>query len=194
MVDIPTETLAEKCICINTDGAAVNTWKKSGVIKLIKDDIALHHEGQNKHVTTVHCVAHNLELAVCDMKKEVKYLTRFEEILKGIFKLYYYSPERMRGLENIAKNLEENLKHFGELQQIRWVASQNRALVALKENLSPTIMHLEHITHDKDEHSKKAHGYLAELKSKKFLLFLHFMIDFTNLIQIIFKYFSMINV
>ena len=114
---------------------------------------------------------------MCDTKKNCQYLNRFEEVLKGIIHFYYYSPKKRRELYDIAKSLDQELKHFGGVQQIRWVASQNRALKALLNNYEITCIHLEEIGSHTDENSQKAKGFLKELKTKRFLSFLHFMID-----------------
>lgn len=185
-VGITREILAEKLIGVNTDGASVNLGKKGGAVKLLLDEVNEQFEdGQtcNEYITVVHCVAHNLELAICDAKKGCNYLKDFESILKGIFQLYYYSPKRRRELYDIAVSLDQELKHYGGVQQIRWVASQKRALTALLNNYDITIVHLEDIASGRDESSVKAKAYLKELKSERFLTFLHFMIDWTNLLS-----------
>ena len=102
-VEMPCEILAGKLIGINRDGASVNMGKKAGAVKLIKDRLndQMDHSCEN-NMTVVHCIAHNLELAVCDSKKGCPYLDKFEEILKGIFRFYYYSPRKRRELFDIA--------------------------------------------------------------------------------------------
>ena len=182
--EMPCEILAGKLIGINTDGASVNMGKKAGAIKLIKDRLndQMDHSCEN-YMTVVHCIAHNLELAVCDSKKGCPYLDKFEETLKGIFRFYYYSPKKRRELFDIAETLDKELKHYGGVQQVGWVASQNRALRALLDNYEVTCIHLGDITSKTNEDAAKARGYLQELKTEKFLCFLHFMIDWTNLLR-----------
>ena len=75
------------------------------------------------------------------------------------------------------------MKHYGGVQQIRWVASQNRALKALLDNYDITIAHLTEIAAGRDESSQKASAYLRDMKSERFITFLHFMIDWTNLLS-----------
>ena len=89
----------------------------------------------------------------------------------------------MRELEKVAAELDHDLAHFGGIQQIRWVASQHRALLALKKNYEPTCSHLENIAASSTKNdSAKARGLLTRLKSPKFLTFLMFMLDFTEVI------------
>ena len=184
MVELPCPLLARKLIGINTDGASVNMGKKAGAIKLIKDRIDEElDQSCEQYMTVVHCIAHNLELAVCDSKKGCPYLDKFEETLKGIFRFYYYSPKKRRELYDIAASLDKELKHYGGVQQVRWVASQNRALRALLENYEVTCIHLGEIGTKSIDDAAKARGYLQQLKTKRFLCFLHFMLDWTNLLR-----------
>ena len=37
------------------------------------------------YMTVVHCIAHNFEFTVYDVKKMVGYLDEFERVIKGIF-------------------------------------------------------------------------------------------------------------
>ena len=71
--------------------------------------------------------------------------------------------------------LDRELKRYGSVQQIRWVASQNRALTALLDDI--TVVHLEDIASGRDESSANAKAYLKEMKSERFLTFLRSMID-----------------
>ena len=84
----------------------------------------------------------------------------------------------------VAAELDDQLSHFGGIQQIRWVASQQRALCALHNNYGPTCSHLENIaTTSTKSDATKAKGLLKKLKSPKFLTFLLFMLDFTEVIS-----------
>ena len=120
---------------------------------------------------------------MCDSKKGCPYLDKFEETLKGIFRFYYCSPKKRRELYDIAASLDKELKHYGGVQQVRWVASQNQALRALLENYEVTCIHLGEIGTKSIDDAAKARGYLQQLKTKRFLCFLHFMLDWTNLLR-----------
>ena len=85
-------------------------------------------------------------------------------------------------MEQVAAVLEESLAHFGGIQQIRWVASQRRALKALLKNYVATCTHFADIAASKDRGAVKAKALLKKLQSPKFLTFLHFMVDFTEVL------------
>ena len=192
-VGIDSDDLLSKLIGINTDGASVNLGHKAGAVKLLIDSMNDTLDGEENcadYITVVHCVAHNLELAVCDAKKGCQYLEDFENVLKGIFKLYYYSPKRRRELYEIASTLDKELKHYGGIQQVRWVASQNRAVKAVLDNYEVTVIHLQEVASGRDENADKAKGYLKHLTSERFLTFLHFMVDWTQQLSEVSKLFQ----
>ena len=93
-VGVDEQVLKEKLVACNFDGAAVNMGKDNGVAKQIQDNIG-------EHVITVHCLAHNLELAVLDVLKdnapETKYMESLESTLRGVYKFYHQSPKKRRG-------------------------------------------------------------------------------------------------
>lgn len=80
------DTWKKKVVCANFDGAAVMMGAKTVVAGRLKQRIP--------HIITIHCVAHKLELAVLDSVKGCEYLVKFEDTLKTIFKMYYYSPKK----------------------------------------------------------------------------------------------------
>ena len=74
---------------------------KSGVARLIQDR-------SGKHVILLHCVTHNLELAIGDAIKITPFQKAYDETVKAIFKFFYYSSKKRRELPEITKYLEEN--------------------------------------------------------------------------------------
>ena len=74
-VGILVDTLKEKLVNMNLDGAAVNLGIYNGVG-------TLQQRRSTSQVTVTHCVNHNLELALMDMRKEEPYLSIFEKTLK----------------------------------------------------------------------------------------------------------------
>ena len=64
------------------------------------------------------------------------------------------------------------------IQTIRWAASANRALLAIKNNWVITLDHLGNISNEKNADAVWAVGLHREMVKKTFLLHLHFMLDF----------------
>ncbi|XP_063609950.1 zinc finger protein 862-like [Penaeus indicus] len=171
-IGVTPDIQARKQIGLNLDRASVDMGHKSGVQVSARKDVP--------HTLVIHCINHNLELAILDIKKGIPYLQKFEETLQLVFKFYYYSPKRRRELYSIAQILDDKLVHYGGIQQIRWLASQERALKALSTNIKTTIVHLEDIASTGNrKDSAEANGILKHLQTTKFMKYLHFMIDYS---------------
>ena len=81
-VGVLVDTQKQKLINMNLDGAAVNMGIYNGVS-------TLQQQRCGDQVTVTHCINHNLELALMDLRKNEPYLDIFEKTLK-VF-CYYFS-------------------------------------------------------------------------------------------------------
>ena len=68
---------------------------RNGIQALIRRDVG-------PWVVVIHCVNHNFELALLDLRKNDAYLKEFEEILQSIFNLYHWSGKLTRELQSLA--------------------------------------------------------------------------------------------
>ena len=154
--------------CANFDGCNVMLGQRGGVISQIKEVIPT--------ALGIHCVAHKLELAVLDASKSCPQMAKFEDTLKGIFNYYHFSPKRRRELKEISHLFETELAHFSVVKQVRWLASKERAVSALKRNLATVVLHLEHRHTEgtRAEYSNRAKGYHKEITSVSFIKMLYF--------------------
>ena len=182
-LSIDETVLRKKLTCCNFGGASVMMGKKTGVAKQLQD-IAQHP------VCIVHCVAHNLELAVLDAIKETPYLATFEETVKSVFKYYFYSPKRRSEVNEIAAILDQDHVYYCGLQKTRWVASRFRAINALERHLLTTITHLQHYLQTKGDNGVKAKGILQNLQSEKFVKFMYFLLDVMKVLSDLSKSFQ----
>ena len=86
----------DKLIACATDGAAVMTGEKTGVVTRLR--------GEKKgYILGVHCMAHRLELAYCDAIKGEPMYSKAEELLSGLYTFYHTSPLNRA---NIIKSFE----------------------------------------------------------------------------------------
>ena len=93
---------------------------------------------------SVHCVAHDLQLASMDAAKELPYVLHFDDTLKALFKYYQYSARRQRGLEAAAEDVGmDKLRKLSKLKDLRWAASEARAVDALVADYRAVVHHLE---------------------------------------------------
>ena len=165
------EVLKKKLVAVCFDGASVNMGVLNGMQALVKRDIG-------EWVLVVHCVNHNFELALLDMKKEDTYLQEFEEIIKTLFKIYHWSPKLSRELQMLALLFEEEFEKFAALKNMRWSSSSFRAMHKLKNTYTNVSRHLEALAASNHKHSDTAKGILPKFRSVKFVKYLHFMVDF----------------
>ena len=126
----------ERLISLATDGCSAMRGRKQGLTTKLQNEVSTF--------TTVHCVAHRLQLAILDAAKDLPYLgEKFEPTLKKLFNFYHYSPRRQRDLKEISTILDHEISKLGEIHAVRWVASKLRALQALKKSFGPVVAHLE---------------------------------------------------
>nr|XP_028576566.1 zinc finger protein 862-like [Podarcis muralis]XP_028576567.1 zinc finger protein 862-like [Podarcis muralis]XP_028576568.1 zinc finger protein 862-like [Podarcis muralis] len=177
VLDVYIPDWKSKLTAISFNGASVDTGNASEVAKLLQDSCP--------GLVAVHCVAHQLELAIGDALKSVKFAGLAEDVVKGIYTFYHSSPKRAKELKEIGEVLNEKvLRHMG-ITGIRWLQSKNSAVKALANNLPIVVVHLQQIvsgssTKPDRKLEAKLKGYLKRLKSERFVRFLFFMDDVTH--------------
>lgn len=169
-------------ICANFDGANVMQGKKNGVVgKLVKE---------YNHVLGMWCIAHKLQLAVMDSVKDVQSLLKLESTLKGIYKYYHGSPKRRREIKAIADILDADLAHIPDVKDVRWVASQGKALRAIQTNLLVVTTHLDEAASRTDLYADTAKKYFKDLTSAPVLKIMFLLIDVLDVITDLSKFFQ----
>uniref|UniRef100_A0A3P9DDZ8 HAT C-terminal dimerisation domain-containing protein n=1 Tax=Maylandia zebra TaxID=106582 RepID=A0A3P9DDZ8_9CICH len=88
-----------------------------------------------------HCSNHRLELAVCDVLKEVGGINHFKIFLDQLYSLYHASPKDQRELTESAHNVGQRLLGIGRVLSVRWVASSERTVKAVWENYQALQVH-----------------------------------------------------
>jgi hypothetical protein len=159
---------------MGTDGAAVNTGRSNGLIALLTRDGMPWLKG-------VWCVAHQLELGLLDCFKHEKLLQDVKELLQGVYKQYKYSPKALRELREIAEALEEKVLVPSNILGTRWTPHMHRALESLLNN----NFHALYVYFDNCAEARGASDIMVgrsrnirnKLRSYKFLLFMHLMLD-----------------
>ena len=85
-------------------------------------------------VIIIWCVNHLLELGIHDLKSSDPYIKEFDEQLKKVFTIYYYSSAMEAQRAQLASLTDDDFTTLGGLQQIRWAPSQHRAIKKLDKN------------------------------------------------------------
>uniref|UniRef100_A0AAQ6ALH6 HAT C-terminal dimerisation domain-containing protein n=1 Tax=Amphiprion ocellaris TaxID=80972 RepID=A0AAQ6ALH6_AMPOC len=115
------------------DGASVMLGRKAGV--------ATQLVSKFPSLFVWHCSNHRLELAVCDVLKEVGGINHFKIFLDQLYTLYHASPKNQRELTESAHSLGQRLLVIGRVLSVRWVASSERTVKAVWENFQALHIH-----------------------------------------------------
>ncbi|CAC5425897.1 unnamed protein product [Mytilus coruscus] len=69
---------------------------------------------------------------------------------------------------------------FGDVKQVRWLSSKERAIKTMLGNYEVVVAHLEHdfVAGSRTDHANRAKGYHTAITSIKFLKFLHFLMNY----------------
>ena len=84
LVGVDMKTQKAKVVNINLDGASVNMGKYNGVAVKVQTRLG-------SHVTKVHCINHQLELAILDIRKDNPYLGIFETTVRVSFYIVVFN-------------------------------------------------------------------------------------------------------
>ena len=117
------------------DGAAVNMGKYRSVKAVL--------QAKFPWLVVIHCINHNLELAIGDLRKNDPDYLNFDETLKDIYSMFHFSIKKWREIEKLANELEQEFVRFSALQTIRWLASQFRAVEKEYRNYAVLCAYLE---------------------------------------------------
>ena len=100
--------------------------KRTGLVVRLQNDIP--------DLLSVHCVAHDLQLAILDASHDLDYMTNtFDPTLKKLFNFYHYSGRCTRDLEKAAAelNLTKELKRLPQWKSLRWAACEQQLVEAI---------------------------------------------------------------
>jgi len=126
-----------KLVACATDGAAVMTGEKSGVVTRLRGDKA--------YVLGVHCMAHRLELAFSDTIKVSPMFCKVEELLGGLYTFYHTSPLNRANLVNSYQTLKQTPLMPTRIGGTRWVGHLLRALDQFLRGYQAIVLHLEQV-------------------------------------------------
>ncbi|MEE6465802.1 hypothetical protein FKM82_006702 [Ascaphus truei] len=135
----------------------------NGLAAKVKHDV--------KHLISVHCVAHKLQLCVLKSVKDATYISKVDDVLIGLFKFYGSSPKRQNELEKVATSLSATILKVKHINQIRWVASKIGALKSLVADWKSCVLHMKAIVQSRNTvESNQCKGFLKMLQKFRFLI------------------------
>lgn len=163
-----------------SDGASVMTGVKSGLGTLFKTNY-------NNRIYTIHCMAHKLQLVMGHAYDDLPYLKdEFEATVNGIYSFFNkHAVKRKASLRITAEAFQMPLYELVYIHEIRWVASELKAVQKLRQSLPTILENLKQIkeSDDFDKDSKAtATGFLKKLTDAKFYVTMAFMEDVLKVI------------
>ena len=158
---------------LTADGASVNMGRFKGIKALIQNqpgapgnEPGLDYWGWG-WVVIVWCINHLLELGIKDLKNMDPYIHEFDDQLRKVFTVYYYSSAMESERAQIAALTDDDFTSLGGLQQIRWSPSQHRAIFKLDKNFTNLTQHCESVAanpnHDRKEECQGVLGFLTSV-------------------------------
>lgn len=171
---------------IATDGASVMTGRHNGLAARLKEDMP--------GLIAIHCVAHNLQLAIMDASKDVDYIAKkFDPTLKKLFNHYHFSPKRQRSLQKTAADAlkkPSDLRKLTQWKNLRWAACEERLVDVLLTDWLAIVADLSKEEAEATDGGATAKGLRKTVASARFLGLLHFIADLFNTLSILSKAFQ----
>uniref|UniRef100_A0A673UG36 Zinc finger protein 862 n=1 Tax=Suricata suricatta TaxID=37032 RepID=A0A673UG36_SURSU len=129
----------------------------------------------------VHCVAHQLHLAVVDACGGIDLVKKCDRHIRTVFKFYQSSNKRLNELQEGAAPLEQEILRLKDLNAVRWVASKRSTLNALIVSWPALARHLQGVAEAGGQVGHRAKGLLKLMKSFHLVKFCHFLLDFLSI-------------
>ena len=133
-------SLLDKVVFLSSDGASVNSEKKSRLISLFCK--------QNEWMTFIRCFNHKLELALKDSLKD--YISPNDELLLHLFNLYKNLSNKHRELNNLYQLMKDEFEMFGggikplKSTDPHWIDHRICAMQRLVDKYRLYCQHLQH--------------------------------------------------
>eukprot|EP00063_Salmo_salar_P088414 XP_014063249.1 PREDICTED: uncharacterized protein KIAA1586-like [Salmo salar] len=126
-----------KLVALGTDGAAVMTGAKNGVVSRLKGDRA--------YIIGIHYMAHRLELTFSDAIRSNVMFQKVEDLLSGLYTFYHSSPLNRANLINRFQALGQTPLVPTRIGGTRWVGHLLAALDHFLRGYQGLVQHLEQI-------------------------------------------------
>ena len=144
------EEKLQRIVFFESDGTAVNSGLRAGVISLLQQRFG-------KHIKFFWCMNHRLELAIKDAIQN-----DMEEVETALRDLYYNSGKRLRELRSLHEILKE--MYSFENRQVkpskssgtRWIDHKLRAMKAFIDKRGLYLAHIQNVIADTSKQNDKA--------------------------------------
>ncbi|PAA88322.1 hypothetical protein BOX15_Mlig021755g1 [Macrostomum lignano] len=175
------EGIKERLWGVTTDGAAVMTGNRAGLVSRLrpwaKNNFFQHH-----------CAAHKLELSIYHAFENFPYMQHLDTSINSLYKFYMrHATKRKASLLETSEVLDKVFYELKRIYRIRWVASEVSALDVIRKSYYLLLTNLENIistSSDFDDESKAtASGLLKTLKNVRYYSLHLFLTDILKLLE-----------
>lgn len=127
----------QKLVACGTDGAAVMTGVKKGVVSKLR--------GDRVEILGIHCMSHRLELAYSDAVSHNKLARKVNDLLSGLYTFYHKSCVNRANLRGSFEEI--GMRHLmpTRIGGTRWVSHFLRALENFLKGYKGLVHHLEQV-------------------------------------------------
>ena len=162
------------------DGASVMMGEQGGLGRKLED-------WTNRPLVKVHCLAHRINLVIrrsFDKNDKLKFMFNLESHIKEVYAFYFVGGHKRKN--DLIGFLDGVKIHLTSIFEVRWVASEKKAVDNLIKYYKPIVRHLHKITEDYNFNEKtrsKAKGLLKTMYDKNFYMILHFLADILAILE-----------
>ncbi|RXN37337.1 zinc finger protein 862-like [Labeo rohita] len=159
---------------MGTDGAAVMTGARNGVVSKLKGDRA--------YIIGIHCMAHHLELSFSDAMRSNAMYQKVEDLLCGLYTFFHTSPLNRANLINSFQALGQQPLLPTRIGGTRWVGHLLCALDHFLRGYRGLVQHLEQIQSPDAQNVRgvqqaKARKYYSTIREAVIVRFCGFLHD-----------------
>lgn len=157
-----------------SDGEPVMASADNGLIAIIRRDMA------ENPIYAIHCMAHRLHLAIRRSINAFPFFTEFEDFLNSLYTFYARSAKRKTHLRYSSERTHQDMYTLNYIYEVRWIASELKAIKNIKNMWSLLVYDLEKIAEDvqfDDETRRRASTLREKLIGRNRLAIFYFVID-----------------
>ena len=146
------ESVLDKMVFLSSDGASINSGKKSGLIRMFQEDY--------EWICFIWCFSHRLELALKDSLEE--FFDPVDESLRHLYYLYKNSSKKLHELKNLYPLLKDQYEMYGagvkpdKATGTRWIDHKLRATQKVVDKYGLYTQHLRNVIADTSKQTDRA--------------------------------------
>ncbi|XP_072461926.1 sperm flagellar protein 2 isoform X4 [Notamacropus eugenii] len=177
-LNLSSKDWSKKLVGFGSNGAAVMAGENNSVARLLKEI--------QPCVQTVHCFAHQLELAYQEALQSIQLYNTVNDLLQNVYYFYHDSPSNKNALIATFGDLKIRPVIPSRIGSSRWLPRLQTALQLFLKGYSAIVKQLRTIPEGRStSDSQKATDLLQFLLQAEVVRFAHFLLDVVNVLSIL---------